>query len=144
MCANSWQYLYIPYTVFMVALLLYFVRYVHGYMKSCPTHKIFNRNTAKISYSCLDSWRNINSVICSHDRKILWPKQKLFGCNCRVKNEWPVNGECQTPHQLSEQNVINDSNVEETFYFGLADTTFKESYKNHIRDFKHEKYENST
>ena len=47
-------------------------------------------------------------------------------------------------HQLSEQNVINDSNVEETFYFGLADTTFKESYKNHIRDFKHEKYENST
>ena len=33
---HSWQYLYIPYTVFMVALLLYFVRDVHGYMKSCP------------------------------------------------------------------------------------------------------------
>ena len=28
--------LYIPYTVFMVALLLYFVRYVNGYMKSFP------------------------------------------------------------------------------------------------------------
>ena len=28
--------LYIPYTVFMVALLLYFVRCVHGYMKSFP------------------------------------------------------------------------------------------------------------
>ena len=26
----------------------------------------------------------------------------------------------------------------------LADTTFKERYRNHIRDFKHEKYENST
>ena len=34
---HSWQYLYIPYTVFMVALLLYFVRYVHGYMKYLPT-----------------------------------------------------------------------------------------------------------
>ena len=40
--------------------------------------------------------------------------------------------------------MINDSNDEETFYFGLADTTFKERYRNHIRDLKHEKYENST
>ena len=42
-CANSWQYLYIPYTVFMVALLLYFIRYVHGYMKSFPLFDDFRR-----------------------------------------------------------------------------------------------------
>ena len=41
-------------------------------------------------------------------------------------------------------NYINDSNVEEKFYFRLADTTFKERYNNHNRDFKHGKYENST
>ena len=40
--------------------------------------------------------------------------------------------------------MINDSNDKEKFYFGLADTTFTERYRNHIRDFKHEKYENST
>ena len=40
--------------------------------------------------------------------------------------------------------MINDSNDEGKFYFGLADTTFKEKYRNHIRDFKHEKCENST
>ena len=40
--------------------------------------------------------------------------------------------------------MINDSNDKENFYFGLADTTFKERYRNHIRDFKHEKYENRT
>ena len=34
--------------------------------------------------------------------------------------------------------MVNDSNDEEKFYFGLADT------RDHIRDFKHEKYENST
>ena len=39
--------------------------------------------------------------------------------------------------------MVNDSNDEEKFYFGLADTTFKERYNNHNRDFKHEKYENS-
>ena len=29
-------YIYIPYTVSMVAVLLYFIHYVHGYMKSFP------------------------------------------------------------------------------------------------------------
>ena len=40
--------------------------------------------------------------------------------------------------------MVNDSNDEEKFYFGLADTTIKERYRNHNRNFKHEKYKNST
>ena len=98
-------------------------------------HKIFNRNTVKISYRCL---RNISSIISSHNRNTLWPKQKSFGCNCRVKNECPLNGECQTSSVIYRADVVNDSNDEEKFYFGLADT------RDHIRDFKHERYENST
>ena len=39
--------------------------------------------------------------------------------------------------------MVNDSNDEEKFYFRLAGTIFKKRYRNH-RDFKHEKYENST
>ena len=68
-----------------------------------------SRNTVKISYSCL---RNISSIT-----YILWPKQKLFGCNCRVKNEGPLNGEGQTPPAIYRADVINDSNDEEKFYF---------------------------
>ena len=98
-------------------------------------------STVKISYSCL---RNISSIISSHNRNILSTKQKSFGCNCRVKNKCPLNGECPTPSVIHTANVINDSNDEGKFYFGLAATTFKERYRNHIRDFKHEKYENST
>ena len=104
-------------------------------------HKIFNRNTIKISYSCL---RNISSIISSHNGNILSPKQQVFGCICRVKNECPINGECQTPSVIYRADVVNKSNDEEKFYFGLADTTFKEKYRNHIRDFKHGKCENST
>ena len=104
-------------------------------------HKIFNRNTIKISYSCL---RNISSIKSSHNRNILSPKQQSFGWNCRVKNECPPNGECQAPSVIYRTGVVNDSNDEEKLYFGLADTTFKEMYRNHIRDFKNEKYENST
>ena len=37
----------------------------------------------------------------------------------------------------------NDSNDEEKFYFGIAGNAFKERYRNHIRYFKHVKYENS-
>ena len=104
-------------------------------------HKIFNRNTVKISYSCL---RKISSIISSHDCNILSPKQQAFGCNCRVKNECPINGEYQTPSVIYREDVVNDSNDEEKIYFALADTTIKERYRNHNRDFKHEKYKNST
>ena len=103
-------------------------------------HKIFNRNTVKISYSYL---RKISSIISSLNRNILSRKQQSFGCNCRVKNECPFNGECQTSSVIYKADVVNDSN-DEKFYFRLADTTFKERYRNHIRDFKYEKYENST
>ena len=72
------------------------------------------------------------------------PKQQSFWCNCRVKHKCPLNGECQTPSVIYRTDVVNDSNDKERFYFGLADTTFKERCRNHIRDFKHGKYENST
>ena len=104
-------------------------------------NKIFYRNTVKISYICL---RNIGSITSSHNRNILSPKQQSFGCSCRVMNECSLNGECQTPPVVYRADVFNDSNDEEKFYFGLADTTFKERHNNHNRDFKHEKYENRT
>ena len=74
----------------------------------------------------------------------MWPKQQSFGFNCKVKNECPLNGECQTSSVIYRTDLVNDYNDEEKLYFGLADTTFKERYRNHIRDFIHEKYENST
>ena len=54
------------------------------------------------------------------------------------------NGECNTSSVKHRADVVNDSNDEEKFYFGLADTTFKERYRNYIRGFKYETYENST
>ena len=101
-------------------------------------HKIFKISTVKIS-----CFRNISSIISSHNRDVLSPKQESSGCDFRVKNECPLNGECQTPSVIYGADVVNDSNNEETLYFGLTDTTFKERYRNHNRDFKRQKYENS-
>ena len=43
-------------------------------------HKIFNKNTVKISYSCV---RNMNSIISAHNRPILNPPKTNYGRNCR-------------------------------------------------------------
>ena len=57
-------------------------------------HMIFNRNTVKISYGCLTT---ISFIISSHNRNILSSEQQSFGCNCKKINEFPLNGEFQTP-----------------------------------------------
>ena len=61
-----------------------------------PNHKfakIFNKNTIKLSYSCMP---NITSKINGHNKKIVQPKptepQKLW--NCLVKEDLPLNGLC--------------------------------------------------
>ena len=53
-------------------------------------HKIFNKNTVKVSYSCM---KNMDSIISGHNHNILNPKQKSFGCNCRKKDCCPLNGD---------------------------------------------------
>ena len=43
-------------------------------------HKTFNKNTVKISYSCMC---NTNSIIYAHNHSILNPPKTNYGCNCR-------------------------------------------------------------
>ena len=56
-------------------------------------HKIFNRNSIKVSYSCM---RNVKSIISSHNQKIL-PSQRNISiktCNCITKTACPLNNQC--------------------------------------------------
>ena len=52
------------------------------FLRNNSFHKIFNKNTIKISYSFM---RNIISIIASHNEYVLHPKAKKYGCNCRNK-----------------------------------------------------------
>ena len=58
-------------------------------------HKIFNKNTVKISYSCM---RNMNSIISAHNRSILNPPKTNCGCNCRDDTNFPLENQCLTPN----------------------------------------------
>ena len=111
------------------------------FLRNKSFHKIFNRNTIKISYSCM---RNISSIIASHNISVLRPKAKEYGCNCRNKESCPLQNQCLTPKVIYEATVVNNSDDEKRVYFGASDTTFKERYRNHIRDFNCERYSNCT
>ena len=59
-----------------------------------PDHrlrKIFNRNTLKVSYSCMP---NIDSTIKSHNNRLISNGADERTCNCRKNNTCPVGGHC--------------------------------------------------
>ena len=62
-------------------------------------HKIFNKNTIKISYSCI---RNVSSIIALHNKSILRPKAEEYGCNCRNKESCPLQNQSLTPKVIYE------------------------------------------
>ena len=84
----------------------------------------------------------MHNILSGHNHSILIPKQKSIGCNCRKKDSCPLNGECLAPKVIHRPDVWNEAN--QKFYFGSADTTFKERYNNHKRDVKHIKYQYNT
>ena len=63
--------------------------------KNHPLHKISNRHTLKLSYSCMP---NMKSIISSHNKHILsktnTPTQQPDTCNCRKKPECSLEGNC--------------------------------------------------
>ena len=57
--------------------------------KSHLLHKIFNRNTIKVSYSCMN---NVSQIIKLHNRNVSNKKEKQINpYNCRNKSECPLN-----------------------------------------------------
>ena len=105
-------------------------------------HKIFNKNTVKVSYSCMG---NISTIISSHNHKVLRPPNtEPYGCNCRSKPNCPLQNKCLTPKVIYQANVTNNVNTDEKFYRGLTETSFKVRFGNHTKDFNHKKYIKST
>ena len=112
-----------------------------NFPKPNPFSKIFNKNTIKISY-CFT--RNMKSIISSHNKRILTPKNKQIRWNCRVKNSLPLDDKCLTSQLIYQADVTNNLGDKYKYYLGLADKTFKERYTNHKSSFNNENSKNST
>ena len=112
-----------------------------------PSHKfgkLFNKNNLKISYSCMP---NIMSVINAHNKKIIanpsTTTEKM--CNCRRKEDCPLNGRCLEREILYEGTITSNlPNYGEKRYLGITENTFKKRYANHKKSFNHDTYKNDT
>ena len=76
-------------------------------------HKIFNRNTLKLSYSCMT---NIKTIISNHNKAQIKKSDPTHdsNCNCRNSSMCPMDGKC------NDQNMIYQAEV--------TTTTSRETY----------------
>ena len=104
--------------------------------------KIFNKNTLKLSYSCMP---NMRSIISRHNKALLKPQQLQainHDCNCRNRDKCPLSGKCL--EQAIIYKAIVNSNNEKKQYIGLTENTFKIRYGNHKSSLTHPAKKNAT
>ena len=108
-------------------------------------HKIFNRNTVKVSYSCMS---NVKSIITSHNTRIIRKSQpqdiNAENCNCRNKHACPLQNKCMSKDIVYKATISTGNTQDTKHYIGMTSNTFKELYRNHIKSFTHKKYSNET
>ena len=118
-----------------------FLRLINRHFpKSHRLHKIFNRNTVKVSYSCM---QNMSKIYKGHNSKITSaPCNQLSLSNCREKGECPMDRKCQTMDVVYDCRVT--SSEPQKIYFGLAEGKWKQRYYNHKKSFNHKRYSHKT
>ena len=108
--------------------------------KSSRFHKIFSRNTIKVSYSCM---QNVNNIIFNHNRRLLGRKKKTTAdknCNCRNKEYCPLDNQCLTTNVIKiaeiKDNVCGDTKE----YIGNTAEIVKKRYANHVKSLNVQRY----
>ena len=104
--------------------------------KSNPLHKIFNRNTLKLS--------NVKTIISNHNKAQINKSNPTndSNCNCRNSSTCPMDGQCNDQNSIYQAEVTTSTSRET--YIGQCDTTFKLRYRNHERSFRNERYKHAT
>ena len=106
--------------------------------------KLFNKNTIKVSYSCMD---NMEKIIKSHNVKIMKNDEVTNErtCNCQVKANCPLNGKCLSENIAYLAEVQHKTNnIPNKFYIGVTSPKFKLRLGNHKKAFVNEKYKADT
>ena len=77
---------------------------------------------------------NISSIIKSHNMKILEKKKCHEPCNCRNKNECPLDGKCSIPAVIYRTDIYDDE--ESNIYTGLTENEIKIRQRDHMKTMK--------
>ena len=111
-------------------------------------HKIFNRNTIKIGYSCMSNVKqNIDAhnkkTLSQHTQKTTEPaRSNSKDCNCRKPDECPLSGHCLKESVSTKPLWKTEDAI--SSYVGLTGNTFKSRYNNHKASFKNKDKKLST
>ena len=114
--------------------------------KNNELSKILNRHTVKVSYMCTP---NMQDVINGHNKKVIKDSKTITEpnedrtCDCRVKNDCPLNGQCLIEKVVYGAKVTQENGKSET-YTGMTSTSFKTRYSNHKKSFSCQKYSTET
>lgn len=107
-------------------------------------HNLLNRNTVKVSYSCMPNMKN---VISNQNKSIIKKSEPEPSaestCNCR-NTTCPLEGKCLTPGVIYQATVTRADNHKSETYIGLTENTFKTRYRGHKNSFKHKRKRNAT
>ena len=80
-------------------------------------YKTLNRNKLKLSYSCMSS---MSSAIKQHNYKVLSTTKNVDRlCNCRNKENYPLDGKCLQTCIVYKADVI--TNKDSHIYYGASD-----------------------
>ena len=115
-----------------------------GKVRKDNFHKIFNRKTIKISYSCT---QNMENIISKHNHKVLNDMNVDINtndkkCSCQNKPSCPLKGECLQETVIYKA-TVSTNNSKKT-YIGSTELTFKERFYGHTSDFRHEQNRTNT
>ena len=123
-----------------------FKRSTNASHRSTPLRKIFNKNTLKLSHSCMPSIQNIISV--QNKSLLIKENQNNPGttqeCNCYRKETCPFSGNCQSERIVYQAAVTREDNGEEKTYVGITEGTFKTRYLNHTSSCRNPKRKHAT
>ena len=115
--------------------------------KHFPNHhryyKLFNRNTVKLSYSCMP---NMEAVLRNNNTRVINESKPASAnmemCSCRDANTCPLNGQCLKSCIVYKATVKKVSG--DVSYLGVSERPFKERYNNHTKAFRNRQYEKDT
>ena len=65
-----------------------------SFSKSSKISQIFSCNTMKISYCFI---KNMGLMISFHNKQVLQPRNENYGCNCRKKENCPLDNNVLSP-----------------------------------------------
>ena len=88
---------------------------------------------------------NIAQIIEKRNQQISSHKSKPTpSCNCKNKDECPMNGKCQVQNVVYKCTVLATPNFPKLVYLGVAEADWKQRFYNHKKSIKNKSYRNDT